>query len=100
MISRVVPHYDSVFPPVRVLVIELFDQLTHEELHRVAIGVRLQETCVELSVTVEGSDERDPRLDLLDSYAVSNTFSLPAPASVVSGVDPTLVDVEKPLPCL
>ena len=100
MIPCIVPHNDSGFSPVRVLVVEGLYQLCHEQLHSVTIRVRLQETCVELSFGIECNDQGDPRRDRLDGHSVTHTFELPASASIVIRVYPALVVIDESLPCL
>ena len=54
----------------------------------------MKQTSVDLALAIEGEDEGDPGADPLGGQAVGDPLPLPAPPSVISGVNPRLVDVD------
>ena len=64
--------------------IQRLDVLCEEELHRVAIGVGLEQTGMQAATAVECRHQGDPRRHLLHGKAVVDAFLMPAPATIIT----------------
>ena len=94
MPSRVVEKNVAGLLPTGTLSVELSNELPEEHSHDVSICVGLCERAPDVTFSVQGRQQGDPRRHLLDGDGSGSVGGDPGPANETGLVEPRLVDID------
>ena len=88
-----VPLDDGAVAPVGILLVQLLNQMLHEDRHHALVRVRLREAEPDVAQLVDCGDHADPWSNRLFLYRLVLVLRFPIVLSHVSGAEPGLVHV-------
>ena len=87
VISSIVKQQDSIISPIRIYLVHMVNQLQHEEIQSVTIGLAIVDCIVELTIATYTKDDVDPSQSTTPSLLVLSPGKPPTPSSIVCAVD-------------